>query len=95
MVISAYIRRKEMRKPVTQVFLHLKDCTYKEGSKNVTQDKSVKLSKSLKTGNAINKLCRHPGACISPARKQIVHAIKKKKRALDFSRPGRLEHGQT
>lgn len=35
------------------------------------------------------------GACISPARKQIMHAIKKKKRALDFSRPGRLEHGQT
>lgn len=27
--------------------------------------------------------------------KQIIHAIKKKKRASDFSRPGRLEHGQT
>lgn len=58
MVISAYTRRKEKRKPVTQAFLHLKDCTYKEGSKNVTQDKSVKLS-SLKISNAINKLCWH------------------------------------
>jgi len=27
-------------------------------------------------------------------KKQIIHAIKKKKRALDFSRPGRLEHGK-
>jgi len=29
---------------VTQVFSCLKDCTYKEGSKNVAQDKGVKLS---------------------------------------------------
>lgn len=43
-VISAYTRRKEKRKPVTQAFSYLKDCTYKEGSKNVTQDKGVKLS---------------------------------------------------
>lgn len=43
-VISAYIRRKEKRKPVTQAFSCLKDCTYKEGSKNMTQDKGVKLS---------------------------------------------------
>lgn len=52
MVISAYIRRKETRKPVTQAFSCLKDCTYKEGSKNMTQDKSVKLS-VLKIGNAL------------------------------------------
>lgn len=44
MVISAYTRQKENCKPVTQAFSYLKDCTYKEGSKNMTQDKSVKLS---------------------------------------------------
>ena len=44
MVISAYTRRKEKRKPVTQAFSCLKDCTYKEGSKNMAQGKSVKLS---------------------------------------------------
>ena len=59
------------------------------------QGARLNTPESLKTSNAINKLCWHSGACISPIRKQIIHAIKKKKRALDFSRPGRLEHGQT
>lgn len=52
MVISEYIRRKEKRKPVTQAFLYLKDCTYKEESKNMAQEKSVKLS-VLKISNAL------------------------------------------
>jgi len=52
-VISAYIgfngnkciyQAQGKTKPVTQVFSCLKDCTYKEGSKNMMQDKGIKLS---------------------------------------------------
>ena len=46
MVISAYTRRMENRKPVTKAFSYLKDRTYKEESKNTAQGKGVKLPSS-------------------------------------------------
>ena len=42
-VISAYTRRKEKRKPVTQASVCLKGRTYKEESKDRPQGESVKL----------------------------------------------------
>lgn len=76
--MSAYTRRKEKRKPVTQASVCPKDRTYKEESKDRPYGKNVRLPKGLRSAMP-NSCADVPGACASPDEKQIAHAMRKQR----------------